>query len=542
MADIRNTTVDPLIEQLSGKKIKANNYDIDVWKSWYRGKVDGFHSYRLFNGQQDMNIEKKSLNMAKTVCEDWADALVNEKLDYTLPDKDKELMQYILTKNNTNVMLNNAVEKSFATGSGAILVGLKDYGLTAFSKTYVAKETTQITIDYVDVTCMRVLSVERKNITECAFISEATDYTDVSIHLLNKAGNYEIINARINNKSKKIENQIRIDTKSPLKWFFEIRPNINNNSFRYDSLGISIFANAIDVLKAIDDLFDGFSVEYVLLRPRIFVQADTYKIVVDGDTGVAKKTIDPYDTVYYLLPKDDENKNKIQTEVPQIRYDAYVNGLNTFLNMLSKKVGFGTERYKFDKGNVATATQIISENSDFARALKKHEHLFRQVLIDLLWVIKYINNEFTKQPKFSDFKYTDIKIDFDDSIIEDINAQRERDKGDVNAGLMSNIEYRMKWYNEDEETARQHIFDYFLNVEIDKYVQALKDGVMTPHEFILRAYGKENDPELEAYITEQLNKASINPMDLFAEYQDTKSEDQFEEETEEEQEIGQDEQ
>lgn len=535
MADIKNTTVDGIIEELSGKKIMPNNYEVDNWKSWYRGKVDGFHSYRLFNGQLDMNIEKKSLNMAKTVCEDWADALVNEKLDYTLPDKDKELMQQIFTKNNTNVMLNNAVEKSFATGSGAILVGVKDYSRTMISKTYLAKEKTNISIDYVDVTCMRVLSVERKQITECAFISEATDYTDVSIHLLNKSGHYEITNARINNKSKKITKQDTIDTKSPLKWFFEIRPNINNNSFKYDSLGISIFANAIDVLKAIDDLFDGFSVEYVLLRPRIFVQADTYKIIQDGETGQMKKTIDPYDTVYYLLPKDDENKHKIQAEVPQIRYDAYVNGLNTFLNMLSKKVGFGTERYKFDKGNVATATQIISENSDFARSLKKHEHLFRQVLIDMIWVIKYINNEFTKQAKFSDFKYTDIQIDFDDSIIEDTNAQRERDKNEVQAGLMSNIEYRMKWYNESEEDARKHIFDYFLNVEIEKYVQALKDGVMTPHEFVLRAYGKE-DNELEAYITDQLAKSSINPMDLFEEVnKDDKNENESEEEPKEEQ-------
>lgn len=534
MADIRNTSVDSLIEQLSGRKIIANNYEIDNWKSWYRGKVDGFHSYRIFNGQEDMNIEKKSLNMAKTVCEDWADALVNEKLDFTLPDKDKEMMEEIFTKNNTNVMLNNAVEKSFATGSGAILVGLKDYGFTFFSKQFVAKDSTQITIDYVDVTCMRVLSISRKQITECAFISESTIYTDVSIHLLNDKGNYEIINARIDNKSKKITNQNTIDTRSNLKWFFEIRPNINNNSFKYDSLGISIFANAIDVLKAIDDLFDGFSVEYVLLRPRIFVQADTYKIVQDGETGQMKKTIDPYDTVYYLLPKDDENKSKIQSEVPQIRYDAYVNGLNTFLNMLSKKVGFGTERYKFDKGNVATATQIISENSDFARSLKKHEHLFRQVLIDMIWVIKYINDNFTKQPKFSEFNYSDIKIDFDDSIIEDTNAMRERDKGDVEKGLMSNIEYRMKWYNESEEDARKNIFDYFLNVQIDKYVQALKDGVMTPHEFVLRAYGKDNDSELEAYITEQLAKSSINPMDLFSEYQDTKNQDQDQNKTEEE--------
>lgn len=514
-----------IIEQVVNKKVKSFNYKVDVWKSWYHGKVDGFHSYRLYNGQNIMEVEKKSLCMAKTVCEDWADALVNEKLDFTIPEKDKEKMNGIFTKNNTNVLLNEAVEKSFATGQGMILVGLKNYAIGKDTGTYQAIKDTEVTIDFIDVTCIKVLTIERKRVTECAFVSESTDYTEIAIHVLNEQKNYNIYFIKVDNKTKQIVEQTMIDTRSPIKWFFEIRPNINNNSFLYDSLGMSIYANAIDVLKAIDDLFDGFSVEYVLLRPRIFVQADTYKIVIDGETGKQVKTIDPYDTVYYLLPKDDDNKNKIQAEIPPIRYEAYVNGLNTLLNILSKKVGFGTERYKFDKGSIATATQIISENSDFARSLKKHEHIFRQALIDLIWCIKYVNNEFTLQDKFSEFKYEEIGIDFDDSIIEDKEAIRKRDREDVNAGLMSVVEYRMKHYNEDETDAKKSIFDFFLYREIEKYTQAVKDGLMTPKEFVIKAYGKE-DAELEAYITEQLNKANVNPMELFNEYNNNNSDDE----------------
>lgn len=521
MSDVN---VDSIVEKVVGKKVKPFNYKVDIWKSWYRGKVDGFHSYRLYNGQNTMEIDKKSLCMAKTVCEDWADALVNEKLNFTIPKQDKAKMTNIFTMNNTNVLLNEAVEKSFATGQGMILVGLKNYAIGKQSGAYKATKDTQITIDFIDVTCIKVLTIERKRVTECAFVSESTDYTDIAIHVLNEQKNYEIYLIRVSNKTKEIVEQTMIDTRSPIKWFFEIRPNINNNSFLYDSLGMSIYANAIDVLKAIDDLFDGFSVEYVLLRPRIFVQADTYKIIYDKEKGESVKTIDPYDTVYYLLPKDDDNKNKIQAEVPNIRYDAYISGINTLLNILSKKVGFGTERYKFDKGSIATATQIISENSDFARSLKKHEHIFRQALIDLIWCIKYVNNEFTLNEKFSDFKYEEIKIDFDDSIIEDKNAIRQRDREDVNAGLMSVLEYRVKHYNESEEDAKKAVFDYFLNKEIEKYTQAVKDGLMTPEEFVLKAYGKE-DKQLAAYITEQLNKANVNPMDLFGEFDSKKEEE-----------------
>ena len=51
----------------------------------------------------------------------------------------------------------------------------------------------------------------------------------------------------------------------------------------------------------------------------------------------------------------------------------------------------------------------------------------------------------------------EITIKFDDSIIEDEATERTQDLVDVNAGIMSKVEYRMKWYNEDEKTASQKI-------------------------------------------------------------------------------------
>ena len=43
---------------------------------------------------------------------------------------------------------------------------------------------------------------------------------------------------------------------------------------------------------------------------------------------------------------------------------------------------------------------------------------------------------------------------FDDSIIEDSGTERERDRQDVRDGLMQKWEYRVKWYGEDEATAK----------------------------------------------------------------------------------------
>ena len=47
-----------------------------------------------------------------------------------------------------------------------------------------------------------------------------------------------------------------------------------------------------------------------------------------------------------------------------------------------------------------------------------------------------------------------LSLDFDDNILTDKDALRERDRQDVRDGLMQKWEYRVKWYNETEEVAK----------------------------------------------------------------------------------------
>lgn len=54
------------------------------WKSWYQGNVKGFHNYRVRNGESMVNCKRYSLGMGKKLCEDWANLLMNEKVQITL--------------------------------------------------------------------------------------------------------------------------------------------------------------------------------------------------------------------------------------------------------------------------------------------------------------------------------------------------------------------------------------------------------------------------------------------------------------------------
>lgn len=52
---------------------------------------------------------------------------------------------------------------------------------------------------------------------------------------------------------------------------------------------------------------------------------------------------------------------------------------------------------------------------------------------------------------------TDNKISIVDVDFKDFRSIQQQDRQDVSMGVMSLVEYRMKWYNEDEATAKSKI-------------------------------------------------------------------------------------
>lgn len=59
---------------------------IRTWLAWYQGYVKDFHTYHYYNGLQYLTASKKSLSMAKFVCEDWANLLLNERVQISVDE------------------------------------------------------------------------------------------------------------------------------------------------------------------------------------------------------------------------------------------------------------------------------------------------------------------------------------------------------------------------------------------------------------------------------------------------------------------------
>ena len=499
------------------KPLPAKSLFSKDWLSWYRGNVRGFHNYRIYNGQNYLDLERKSLKMPKYIAEAWANLLMNERCDIILPDIEKEKLDEILIDNNFWVKANEGVEKSFALGLGALVVNVKNL-MVGTNTNILNKAKSKIIIDFVNETKIFPVTIENLNVTECAFVSKGTETTSVVVHMKDdKTGIYKIHNYLLDDKDKLIETYV-FDTKSEIPWFFILRPNISSNfitELTDEEVGVSVFANSIDNFKSIDNKYDGFDLEYVLGRKRMFISTEAWS--VNKMDGEATRTFDPYDTLFYHLPENSDGRPLITNKTDDIRYEAYVRGINVELQYLSMKCGLGDNFFKFDGSAVATATQVISENSTLYRNIKKHEILLEKVLLDLTKVIMKASNDFTNI-SFSEIQDSDIAIKFDDSIIEDKNAEMERDRLDIQAGIMSIPEYREKWYGEDEDTAQEKYQDYFLFKIIDNYLNALSSGGITPEQYVEKVFpNAQNKEELIAYIEQFVGKQEVSMQDILYE-------------------------
>src|SRR5690606_21602688 len=102
----------------------------------------------------------------------------------------------------------------------------------------------------------------------------------------------------------------------------------------------SIFANALDTLKALDIAFDSFISEFRLGKKRIIVPETAIKTVVDPNDGCVKRYFDPSDEVYQAFHFDTVDNQKIIDNSVELRVEEHIAGINALLEILAMQLGF----------------------------------------------------------------------------------------------------------------------------------------------------------------------------------------------------------
>lgn len=467
------TIYEDLKKQLHKKGIDIINTDyydvVDVWESWYKGVVDDFHFYnvKLADGTETQ-VEKKTMSMAKKSAEDMMKLNWSNKCDIKLgnEEKTKRLWEVLDSKqNNFTIMFPQMLELSYALGTTAMTEYKDELGRTRIEYINNPNCIVPYAYDNFNITGFVVFNQwkeEERNkpvyythLTYQEFKVEKDENDEMKpvyrkYNELYKSKDSSQLGKEIDFSEKfpTVEEYIEENTDTP--HFQIIKPPIVNNIDISSPMGISIFANSIDKLKAIDNKYDAFDQEFIDGKRRILVDKTALKGTpqVDSDGNVtAQLYFDKNDRTYVAMNgMKDQPVKDISFD---LRYRECIDSINAELNWYSSALGFGEEFYKFDGGGQATATEIISQNDDAFRTKQVYETIIKDVIIDLVKSICYLEG--------IEIDEREIEITMDYSRFENQAATQQRLEREVYNGITSKVEYRMRVYGEEENVAREKI-------------------------------------------------------------------------------------
>lgn len=460
-----------LLNKEKGYNISGEYYtNIDTWRCWWRGFYKPFHEFRELSGERFVERKLFSLKMAKKICEDWASILLNEKTEIVVDDKNSsEFLQGedgtggIFGDNDFWHLANALVEKAFYSGTGAFVVKLD--GMRLQGETVMKSPGAKIRIEYLSAHNIIPLAVRQGRITEVAFVSEIYDkgknYIYLETHELTDGGYaiknryFDVTNGTMR-ETKLPEGILPVmNTGSDIPLFSIISPNIVNTIQHSNGLGMSVYAHAIDNLKGVDLAFNNICRDFKLGGKKVFYSES---LVRKDENG---KNITPDDIMQQLfsvvgeLPLTETGQNSLMTEYnPALRVKDNKDGVQAMLDYLSFKVGFGTKHYQFNGSTIVTATQYSGDKQELIQNASKHYIIIEQALKQLVKAVLWAGKEILGQPVSPDAQVT---VNFEDSYVIDKESERLRDLQEISAGLLQRYEFRMKWYGEDESTAKKMV-------------------------------------------------------------------------------------
>lgn len=418
--------LDNIFKQLDIKPEDKQDSEVSLWKQWYQGRVKDFHTYTDYMGKAgSVTRDRYSLGMGKVVAELWADNIWNPETEIVMGEEsNQEWLDDKLEKLNFTNNFNTLVEQYMALGTGATVEYLDDKGITR--------------VDFLTVESIFPYEFDNDDVMSCAFVSQYDkDIVYLQDHKLNYDDTYTITNKFY---EKKDDDYIEItyegiqeEITSPIKMFQIYKPAIANNININNPMGLSIFANAIKELEAVDTSFDAFRKEIKNGRMRVYLKESALSVDIEGkEVRYVNKDQDEF----YVLPSDDtfEDETFIKVEAPQLRVQSFIDGLNESLNLLGRKCGLGDNQFSSKDGTIYTNTsQVVSTNSKFYKTRRKHASLVEYGLVGMIEALYYLENGRELEDT--------VAIQFDDSIIHDKEEEFQRSLLLFNQGIISKVTF-----------------------------------------------------------------------------------------------------
>ena len=211
--------------------------------------------------------------------------------------------------------------------------------------------------------------------------------------------------------------------------------------------GVSVFESAQELIKKADMQAARLDWEYESGERAIHV--DNRALKSDKQTerfGMARLNKRLYRGLNLEAGRDNE---LLKEYSPEMRDEAYKRGLEEFKREIEFNVGLAYGDLSDVQEVAKTATEVKASKLRKYNRVNAIQNNLKACLEDFAAGLAFYNNLYNSGYEFN--------CKFNDSILTDEEAERQQDRQDVAMGVMSHLEYRMKWYNEDEATAKKNL-------------------------------------------------------------------------------------
>ena len=226
----------------------------------------------------------------------------------------------------------------------------------------------------------------------------------------------------------------------PLFGYF--RPAIANTIDPSSPLGVSVYANAAELIDDANKQYARFLWEFESGERALIANSMAFKLDRDGKMQLPNKKL------YRTLDVEDMDFFKEWT--PTMREQSFIDGLDRIFRQIEFNCGLAYGTLSDVQNSDKTAEEIRASKQRSYATVSDNQKALRNALSDLVYAMDIYCSLYNLAPLG---KY-EVSFEFDDSIVADRKTEFAEKQALVSLGIMQKWEFRAWYFGEDEETAK----------------------------------------------------------------------------------------
>ena len=409
-----------------------------------------------------------TLNVASTMCRDLANKAVSE-IDIADNTRQNELFQQFVDDELTQ-QIRDQLELGLASGA-FICRPFYDSEMNRISLSWYSADRF-IPVDFSGKRCMSGIFIDQDSVNDGVSHTVWTKLelqkwnygkdgkggsVDITVKLF-KSNGLESLGSEVElssySKWAEISPTAHIDNLDAPLFVYAPMPFANNKALNL-KYGVSLYKDGMSQLEQIDRAWDDLNWELQSSQNKIFVDEQMLE-TVRTDKGEIVPRLDSKDRrLFKVMDANGAVSQYMDTYSPAIRQADITATLKTNLALLCTACGLDSGAYVYDEQSQAvTATEIRTKNQKTYQTICSVQKWTVTPALDAITKAVYEMQMLYDVPSFGE---VDLSVGYGDSILIDVETDKQNAQRETTLGLRSKLNYMMEYRGLSEEDARKEL-------------------------------------------------------------------------------------